>query len=130
MATLEGDAWSGNVRELEAVVKRAMVRRRAGWVTPGDLVLPRLRRDRPSGPAAMWAGGIRLTPVQEQALRLAASRGTAAVLTDGRVGGPSDRGQASEASWGAVTAGGSPATPGRLRAIMVGYPPTSTRGDR
>ena len=75
MAILEGDDWPGNVRELEAVVKRAMVRRRAGWVTPGDIVLPRLRRDRPSGPAAMWAGGIRLTPVQQQALRLAASQG-------------------------------------------------------
>jgi DNA-binding NtrC family response regulator len=56
MATLEGDAWSGNVRELEVVVKRAMVRRRAGWVTPGDLVLPRLRRHRP--PAAMRAGSL------------------------------------------------------------------------
>jgi len=74
MAILEGDDWHGNVRELEAVVKRAMVRRRARWVTPGDLVLPRLRRDRL--PAAMQALGIiRLTPVQEQALRLAASRG-------------------------------------------------------
>ncbi len=70
---LEGDDWPGNVRELEAVVKRAMVRRRAGWVTPGDIVLPRLRRDRL--PAAMRALGISLTPVQERALRLALSHG-------------------------------------------------------
>jgi len=40
----ESDDWPGNVRELEAVVKRAMVRRRAGWVTPGDIVMPMLRR--------------------------------------------------------------------------------------
>ena len=73
MAILEGDDWPGNVRELEAVVKRAMVRRRAGWVTPEDVVLPRLRRDRLA--RAMRALGIHVTPVQEQALRLAASRG-------------------------------------------------------
>jgi DNA-binding NtrC family response regulator len=73
MAILEGDDWPGNVRELEAVVKRAMVRRRVGSVTPGDLVLSRLRRDRL--PAGMRAFGINLTPVQEQALRLASSRG-------------------------------------------------------
>jgi DNA-binding NtrC family response regulator len=72
MAILEGDDWPGNVRELEAVVKRAMVRRRAGRVTPEDIVLPRLRRDRPP---AVRAPGIELTPVQEQALRLASSRG-------------------------------------------------------
>jgi len=70
---LEGDDWPGNVHEPEAVVKRAMVRRRAGWVTPGDIVLPRLRRDRL--PAAMRALGISLTPVQELALRLALSHG-------------------------------------------------------
>lgn len=70
MAVLEGDDWLGNVRELEAVVKRAMVRRRRGWVTPEDIVLPRLRRGRD-----LEAPGIRLTPVQEQALRLASGRG-------------------------------------------------------
>jgi DNA-binding NtrC family response regulator len=73
MAILEGDDWPGNVRELEAVVKRAMVCRRAGWVGPEDIVLPRLRRDRV--PAAVRALGIGLTPVQEQALRLASNRG-------------------------------------------------------
>ncbi len=72
MGILERDDWPGNVRELEAVVKRAMVRRRVGWVTP-DIVLPRLRRDRL--PVAMRALGITLTPAQEQALRLASSRG-------------------------------------------------------
>jgi DNA-binding NtrC family response regulator len=46
MAILDGDDWPGNARELEAVVKRAMVRRRCGWVTPEDIVLPRLRWDR------------------------------------------------------------------------------------
>ena len=73
MAILEGDDWPGNVRELEAVVKRAMVRRRAGRVTPEDVVLPRLRRDR--FPEAVRALGMRLTPVQELALRLASGRG-------------------------------------------------------
>jgi DNA-binding NtrC family response regulator len=73
MEMLERDDWPGNVRELEAVVKRAMVRRRRGWVTPADIVLPRLRRDRlPEGVREL---GVRLTPVQEQALRLAATRG-------------------------------------------------------
>ena len=73
MAILEGDDWPGNVRELEAVVKRAMVCRRAGWVGPEDIVLPRLRRDRL--PESMRALGIDITSVQEQALRLALSRG-------------------------------------------------------
>ncbi|MGH2359434.1 MAG: sigma 54-interacting transcriptional regulator [bacterium] len=73
MAVLEGDDWPGNVRELEAVVKRAMVRRRVGWVTREDIVLPRLRRERV--PGAMRALGIELTPVQEEALRLASGRG-------------------------------------------------------
>jgi DNA-binding NtrC family response regulator len=73
MKMLERDDWPGNVRELEAVVKRAMVRRRRGWVTPADIVLPRLRRDRlPEGVREL---GVPLTPVQEQALRLAATRG-------------------------------------------------------
>jgi predicted HTH transcriptional regulator len=61
------------VREVEAVVKRAMVRRRAGWVGPEDIVLPRLRRDRV--PEAMRGLGIGFTLVQEQALRIASSRG-------------------------------------------------------
>jgi DNA-binding NtrC family response regulator len=73
MAILEGDDWPGNVRELEAVVKRAMVCRSAGWVGADDIVLPRLRRDRV--PVAVRALGIKLTPVQEQALRLALNRG-------------------------------------------------------
>jgi DNA-binding NtrC family response regulator len=73
MAILERDDWPGNVRELEAVVKRAMVRRRRGWVTPEDIVLPRLRRDRL--PEAMRALRLRLSPVQEQALRVAFSLG-------------------------------------------------------
>ena len=47
--------------------------RRAGWVTPEDVVLPRLRRDRVA--RAMRALGINATAAQEQALRLAASRG-------------------------------------------------------
>jgi hypothetical protein len=61
------------VRELEAVVKRATVSRRAGRVTPEDIVLPRLRRER--FPEAVRALGMRLTPVQELALRLASGRG-------------------------------------------------------
>jgi DNA-binding NtrC family response regulator len=72
MATLEGDAWSGNVRELEAVVKRAMVRRRARWVTPGDI---RPAQAPPRSVARGDAGGIPLTPVQEQSPQLASSRG-------------------------------------------------------
>ena len=70
---LEGDDWPGNVRDLETVVKPAMIRRRAGWLTPGDVVLPKLRRDRL--PESMRTLGISLTPAQEQALRLASSRG-------------------------------------------------------
>ena len=73
LAMLERDDWPGNVRELEAVVKRAMVRRRAGWVRAGDIVLPGLRRQPP--PETMRALGRRPTLVQEQALRMAASRG-------------------------------------------------------
>jgi len=72
MAILESDDWPGNVRELEAVVKRAMVLRRDGWVTPEDIVLPRLRRDRLA--RALQSLGT-TTAAQEQALRLAASRG-------------------------------------------------------
>jgi DNA-binding NtrC family response regulator len=73
MAILERDDWPGNVRELEAVVKRAMVRRRRGWVTPDDIALPRLRRDRL--PTVAGLPGIRLSSVQEQALRLKAAHG-------------------------------------------------------
>jgi DNA-binding NtrC family response regulator len=73
MAILEADDWPGNVRELEAVVKRAMVCRHAGWVTPEDIVLPRLRRGRL--PDAMRPPGVRLTAVQEQALQLKSARG-------------------------------------------------------
>ena len=74
MAILEGDDWPGNVRELEAVVERAMVRRRARWVTPGDLLLPKLRRGRL--PDAMRPLGIQLTTVQEQARGRRLSTGT------------------------------------------------------
>jgi DNA-binding NtrC family response regulator len=73
MAILERDDWPGNVRELEPVVKRAMVRRRTGWVRARDIVLPGLRRQPPLEP--MRALGRHPTPVQQQALRLAASRG-------------------------------------------------------
>ena len=69
MAILERDDWPGNVRELEAGVTRAMVRRRRGWVTPEDIVLPRLRRDR--APGAMRALRLRPSAAQEQALRVA-----------------------------------------------------------
>jgi len=58
------------VRELEAVVKRAMVRRRTRWVTPEDIKLPGLRRDR----IARASADI-LTSLQDSVLRLAASRG-------------------------------------------------------
>src|SRR5262249_15275117 len=72
MAILESDDWPGNVRELEAVVKRAMISRRRGWVTPGDIILPKLRR----GPVpVMRPPGIHLTSVQEQALRLKSAHG-------------------------------------------------------
>jgi len=50
-----------------------MVRRRVGWVGREDIVLPRLRRDRV--PEALRALGIDFTLVQEQALRMALSRG-------------------------------------------------------
>jgi len=73
MAILEADDWPGNVRELEVVVKQAMVRRRRGWVIADDVRLPSLRRD--WRPDAMRARGIRLTPVQEHALRLATTHG-------------------------------------------------------
>lgn len=73
MAILEGDDWPGSVRELEAVVKQAMVRRRRGWVTRGDFVLPRLR---PNGLSNVTRPlRIRLTSVQDQALRLKAAHG-------------------------------------------------------
>jgi len=61
------------VRELEVVVKRAMVGRRVGWVRPDDIVLPSLRRDRL--PTVARVLGTGLTPVQEQALRLASNSG-------------------------------------------------------
>jgi DNA-binding NtrC family response regulator len=73
MAVLEDDEWPGNVRELEAVVKRAMVRRQTGWVTPKDIALPRLRRQ--WTPKRMPDLGIELTPVQEEAMRVASRRG-------------------------------------------------------
>ena len=63
MALLEGDDWPGNAGELEAVVKRAMARRRAGWVTPGDIVLPRLRRDRfPAAVRALLISAFTVAP--------------------------------------------------------------------
>jgi hypothetical protein len=74
MAILESDDWPGNVRELEAVVKRAMISRRRGWVTPGDIVMPRLRRDGLAD-AMRRSPGIHLTRVQEEALQLKSTRG-------------------------------------------------------
>ncbi len=73
MAILESDDWPGNVRELEAVVKRAMISRRRGWVTPRDIILPKLRRG--PRPDATRPPGVQLTRVQEQALQLKAARG-------------------------------------------------------
>ena len=73
LMVLVSDDWPGNVRELEAVVKRAMVRRRRGWVTATDIVLPKLRRKGLVDTALL--SGIHLTPVQEQTIQLAASRG-------------------------------------------------------
>jgi uncharacterized membrane protein len=61
------------VRELEAVIKRAMVRRRHGWVTPEDIVLPRLRRERL--PEAMRGLPLRPSAAQAEALRVALGRG-------------------------------------------------------
>jgi len=73
LTVLASDEWPGNVRELEAVVRRAMVRRRHGWVTATDIVFPKLRRK--GLVEAVLASGVRLTPVQEQTLRLTATRG-------------------------------------------------------
>jgi uncharacterized membrane protein len=50
-----------------------MVRRRRGWVTPEDIVLPRLRRERL--PEAMRGLPLRPSAVQAEALRVAAGRG-------------------------------------------------------
>src|SRR5215475_6969007 len=50
-----------------------MVRRRHGWVTAADIVFPKLRRK--GLVEALLASGVRLTPVQEQTLRLAVARG-------------------------------------------------------
>ena len=72
MTMLEEADWPGNVRELEAVVKRAMVHRREGWLTREDIVMPPLWRI--PAPAVVNKLGIGLTPVQEQALRLASGR--------------------------------------------------------
>jgi len=68
LAILEADDWPGNVRDLEAVVKRAMISRRRGRVTPQDVTLPKLRWQRL--PEAVLALGTSLIPAQRQALRL------------------------------------------------------------
>jgi hypothetical protein len=73
MAILERDDWPGNVREREAVVRRAMVRRRRGWVTPEDIVPPRLRRERLA--EAMRGLPLRPSAAQTGALRIALGRG-------------------------------------------------------
>jgi len=50
-----------------------MISPRRGWVTAGDIVLPRLRRGRLA--EATRPPGIQLTPVQEQALQLKSAHG-------------------------------------------------------
>lgn len=46
LAIPEVDEWPGNLRELETLVKRAMIRRRRGRGTPEDVILPELQRER------------------------------------------------------------------------------------
>jgi transcriptional regulator of aromatic amino acid metabolism len=75
MAIVERNDWPGNVRRLDAVVKRAMVRRRRGWVRPQDILLPKLRRAQVPLPGASLSLGIQLTPMQSERFVLTATRG-------------------------------------------------------
>jgi DNA-binding NtrC family response regulator len=72
-AILEAEDWPGNVHEQEAVVNRAMIRRRRGRVTPEDVILSKLRWQ--TLPEAVLALEPSLTPARRRALRLVSSGG-------------------------------------------------------
>jgi len=80
LALLEEDSWSGNVRELERVVHRAMAVRRRGVVRPEDVKLPALRRKAPVVPTATAGAAVPVTTAplnryEAEALRLASTGG-------------------------------------------------------
>jgi len=75
--------WPGNVRELEAVVEQAMIFRREGWVSAGDLVLR--SQALPPGRASTSAPGrgmrlagerVRAALRPETAIRLVVAQGS------------------------------------------------------
>jgi two-component system response regulator HupR/HoxA len=77
---LEHHPWRGNVRELEAVLERALIFRSGDWITPEDLDLPRPRGgDVTESAAAVERHGVPavkavLSWVQHEALRVVSER--------------------------------------------------------
>jgi DNA-binding NtrC family response regulator len=80
LALMEGLPWHGNVRELETVVRRAMVLKGEGWVTPQDLHFGPIRfvevaaADSRSLGAREARAPVELSWPQREALSLAAER--------------------------------------------------------
>lgn len=74
LLALDHAPWSGNVRELEAVVEQAMIFRGSGWVNVGDLDLPAptLSRAAADIPRPEAASSEPLNWCQEEALTIAA----------------------------------------------------------
>ncbi|MFZ1061211.1 MAG: sigma-54 dependent transcriptional regulator [Candidatus Rokuibacteriota bacterium] len=74
---LEAYPWPGNIRELEAVLEEAMIFKGGGWLGPGDFDLRPLIDE--VGEVLPSPGGAplgsALTRFQEEALRVARSRG-------------------------------------------------------
>jgi DNA-binding NtrC family response regulator len=77
---LEHYPWRGNVRELEAVLERAMIFKSGDWITPEDLDLPMRRgSDVTEGAAAAERHGLPgakavLSWLQHEALRIVSER--------------------------------------------------------
>jgi two-component system, NtrC family, response regulator HydG len=72
LAAIEGAPWSGNVRELEAVVEQAMIFKGRGWVTLPDLELPAQRLGRDALTRVANSTDELLNWCQEEALAIAA----------------------------------------------------------
>ena len=79
LSVVESLPWHGNVRELEAVIRRSMIFRGDGWVRPEDLELGPARSAR-TGTTGRSVHVIeprstrQLTLVEREALRLAGER--------------------------------------------------------
>jgi DNA-binding NtrC family response regulator len=80
LALMEGLPWRGNVRELETVIRRAMVLKGKGWVTPRDLHFGPIRFVEVAAAGSRSVDAreaqtpVEFTWLQREALSLAAER--------------------------------------------------------